>query len=277
MARFGRSAEAVASFENEPMTSGPFALSGSFEAEIVRFEELRKCDAARADVMMKQGVRLLQMAKAGDVAKLTLLVKAAPLMYWFTVQMFLGAAACGKQKVVEYMLEEGINLHTPPVDDVLLHVAEHCDDEDGGAAVVDVATYLVREAGIKVSRARRGDYHTAMHVACARGLRALVACLVGLGAEVNAVALDDVMPLHCAEAAPRDAVLIARMLTERGGLKEWRGLLRGERVAPALPPAPAPTAAAVPDADATAVAFAAQLRIDDRGNQSLSTEDFEDE
>lgn len=42
---------------------------------------------------------------------------------------------------------------------------------------------------------RRKDYFTALHVACTREFPRTVNTLIGLGADVNAVAANDMMPL----------------------------------------------------------------------------------
>lgn len=42
---------------------------------------------------------------------------------------------------------------------------------------------------------RRKDYFTALHVACVREFPLTINALIGLGADVNAVAAQDMMPL----------------------------------------------------------------------------------
>ena len=47
---------------------------------------------------------------------------------------------------------------------------------------------------------RRGDLFTPLHIACLRNFLRVVATLIDLRADVNAIANNDIMPLHVRDA-----------------------------------------------------------------------------
>lgn len=220
----------------EVVEGGIFACTVPLETEMARFEALRAADEAAAANVIKHGAMLVALAKRGDLERLALMVRTTAPTYWFTVQMLLAAAESGQAKIVAYMVDNGAKLDSAPLKEILIHVAAHCDAEDGGENCADVATYLVRTAKINVDAMRKSDYWTAMHVAVARGLVKLVHHLVSLGANVNAVAENDVMPLHLAESqAPQEAQdSLVTFLCNHGARRDWRDLLRSTPKKPTL-------------------------------------------
>ena len=236
---------AMASFQPSPFNGLGVFAPRNFEEEMHRFEALRRQNPKAADKEMRRGAMLVAVARGGDVEKLHLAVRSGPPpWFWFACQMFGAAAANGRTRVLKYMLVHGLPVDRPPLEDALIAMAEACDGDDGGAAVVGAARYLVTQGGLDVNRQRRKDWRTALHVACRRGLADLAAGLLDLGADANAVAAGDVMPLHCADDAERRGDALRRMLEARGARRTWRR----------DPPQPAK-----PDAKAIAAEIAAEM------------------
>ena len=258
----------MAAFQPAPFSGvGVFAPSAPFEKEMARFEALRVANPRCAAMEMRRGAALVAVARSGDVEKLHVMVRSgSPPWFWFTCQMFSAAAVAGHVRVLKYMLVHGLPLDTPPLEEGLVKLAETCEAADGGAAVVDVARYLVAQGGVDVNRQRRSDWRTCLHVACARGLRDLATALVALGADVNAVARDDVMPLHCADDAPEHAKDALRALLEKKGARRtWR------RQPPAAAAAAAAKPAKKPDVKAIAAEVAAMMEGMELGDNCFDT------
>lgn len=82
-----------------------------------------------------------------------------------------------------------------------------------------------------------GTWLTPLHIAVRRNLVQTVATLISLGADVNAVGKNDVMPLNIAQQQQVDdeksqrALLITRMLEQNGAKATVRELLRGSNAA----------------------------------------------
>ena len=105
----------------------------------------------------------------------------------------------------------------------------------------------MRGAGLPVNRQRRQDFFSALHVACLRNFVRVAVRLIALGADVNSVGRESVMPLHCADKGTNTSPtgppsLLHTVLLKKGARRTWR-----------RDPPPAPDAAA-PDAAAAGVA-----------------------
>ena len=198
---------------------GVFALQASLKTELSRFLTLREKDPKLAGWEIKRGAVLVGLARDGRLDRLTTMVRSRPPCYWFTAQMFAEAAVAGRTEVIDFMVSEAAPLDSSPLCDILTQLAERATGD--GSSVVPMTRHLVTTAGIHPSRQRRTDWFTALHVACERGLYALAVCLVTLGADVNAVARDDIMPIHCAEKAPDPAPFL-ELLRKRGARRTWR-------------------------------------------------------
>lgn len=175
-------------------------------AHMMRLRE-RAPDVALKEV--QHGAGLVKLARDGELARLQEL--HSPPFFWFTVHMFHAAAVHGRIQVVDFMAKEGAPVLQPPLCEALTLVAQNADDP------VPITRHLVNVVGLQVSYQRPSDFFTALHVACSRAHMDLVACLIDLGADVNAVAKQDVMPLHCAESQPLRDILLAR-----GARTTWR-------------------------------------------------------
>ena len=198
-----------------------FSLRTSLEAERKRFEAMTEAQPALAKSEIQRGAMLVGLAKEGRLERLEDVVRARAQWYWFTVQMYRAAALKGHVNVLEFMTQNGVPLDMTPLDEILPYVAQNADEDPA----IRSTRYLASVCHI--SQARRIDYWTALHLACARGLHRLAEVLVDLGADVNAVAKDDIMPLHCAnENKP-----ILQLLRKHNARYVWR-----RQSSPVVPP-----------------------------------------
>ena len=78
---------------------------------------------------------------------------------------------------------------------------------------------------------REPDLFTALHLACAGGLVCAVKALIEGGADVDAVAAEDVMPIHCAEScdAAEARKQILELLRAKGAKRSVAEVLAGLR------------------------------------------------
>lgn len=189
------------------------------QTELSRFLTLQKKNPALAALEMKRGAMLVGLARDGNAKNLETMLRIRPTSWWFTGYMFSEAVFNNRFKVVEFMVNEGLMLDQPPVRDILTQLAERTSGD--GSDAVRMTTHLVNSVGLLASHQRRPDWYTALHIACERGLYALAHCLVTLGADVNAVAKDDIMPLHCVDKAP-DPEPLRLLLMKHGARRTWR-------------------------------------------------------
>mmetsp|Transcript_19521 Transcript_19521/g.60308 ORF Transcript_19521/g.60308 Transcript_19521/m.60308 type:complete len:232 (+) Transcript_19521:3-698(+) len=108
-----------------------------------------------------------------------------------------------------------------PMDEILHWIAAEVESQKHA---VESTRCLLELGASEVSRARASDWFTPLHVACARGFVALATLLVSRGADVNAVASGDVMPLHVASehADPDTRGALVSLLRKHGARTSWR-------------------------------------------------------
>ncbi|KAJ8609629.1 hypothetical protein CTAYLR_006261 [Chrysophaeum taylorii] len=196
---------------------GVFALRASLKTEMSRFRTLRLRDKDQAAFEMKRGAVMVGLARDGQLKKLRDMVGDKSPWYWFTVHMFTEAAVNARLGVIDYMVENGAPIDQHPLRDILTVVAERASPDDA----VKATTHLVTSVGFLASHQRCGDWLSPLHVACQTANFALAERLVNLGADVNAVAKDDIMPLHCADRAS-DPEPFYTLLLDRGARRAWR-------------------------------------------------------
>ncbi|KAG5180174.1 hypothetical protein JKP88DRAFT_349722 [Tribonema minus] len=103
----------------------------------------------------------------------------------------------------------------------------------GGCSPIAMMEFLVK-AGQSASAPRAGDFYTPLHCAVGAASLPAAAALIRLGADVNAVAQDDTMPLTCAEAElaaaakagdgarARACAAVRDLLLDSGAKRTWR-------------------------------------------------------
>mmetsp|Transcript_47838 Transcript_47838/g.61336 ORF Transcript_47838/g.61336 Transcript_47838/m.61336 type:complete len:246 (-) Transcript_47838:294-1031(-) len=105
--------------------------------------------------------------------------------------------------LIQWLIEGGVSPRTlPPVADVIHDVVNKfliSKDDDNGESTLNIISYLVLEGNFDISRPRKGDGWTPLHIASQRNLFIMAKHLIFLGADVNSVGRDDVMPLNLAD------------------------------------------------------------------------------
>jgi len=244
----------------------PFVLEETLEAQMERFGRVRALDAQSHIKIMHRGTMMVELAKRGDqdsFNKLVLQCKKEELPYWFIIQSFREACLNFQANMIIYLTTRGLDLQQPPLRPMLIDLLEaqaaagrsSSKNEGapmllatmpiagGGAMAGDhrmapIVDLLVRQ-GVDINFQRPSDWHTALHIACRNGMQSVVKQLLFLGADVNAVAKDDVMPLHSLDAFEKenqesgeDADIITyrsavtsrieRLLEQRRARRTWR-------------------------------------------------------
>eukprot|EP00903_Cladosiphon_okamuranus_P016290 g15022.t1 len=97
------------------------------------------------------------------------------------------------------MVNHGLDVGFHAVLEAVHWLVDGCDEARDGEEVVSALNFLVGEAGMPPDAQRKSDYRTPLHLAVQRGLFEAARRLIELGADINAVAKDDVMPLTLAE------------------------------------------------------------------------------
>lgn len=202
--------------EDDASSSPPaqllFSITTSLETETARIATMRAKCPKQAEFEMKRGACLVGLARDGRVDAL----KAAlsrPTLRWFAVKMFIEAVRNNRKNVVDFMTDNGLRLDQPGLCDTLINLAQ----DSTATNRVEMTKNLVQQGHFIASYQRRSDWKTALHVACENGDFELADTLLDLGADVNAVAKDDVMPLNCAVDGK-----LANLLIQRGARNTWR-------------------------------------------------------
>lgn len=190
-----------------------FALSMSLETETARIATMRAKCPKQAEFEMRRGACLVGLARDGRVKDLKSALEKRPTLRWFVVKMFTEAVRNNQRSVVEFMVDNGLCLDQPGLCDTLVNLAADSTATDRAG----MTKYLVEQGYFFPSYQRHSDWKTALHAACERGDLQLAQSLIESGADVNAVAKDDIMPLHC---ALDDTV--RSLLIQRGARNTWR-------------------------------------------------------
>ncbi|KAK1931143.1 hypothetical protein P3T76_013332 [Phytophthora citrophthora] len=176
-----------------------FRCSGSPLDEMKRLEKLREQDPESASNLVANGKLLVDFVRDGNLRALHCaaehLVEGQVLIF-YVVRMFREACASRRLDIVRFMLLNGFDLHQSYMRDILHSVVESVQSSQSDA--VQPLIRLLLDAGVDVNWQRKSDLYTALHVACCKNLYPLAYLLVLYGADVNAIAADDSMPLSCA-------------------------------------------------------------------------------
>eukprot|EP00743_Colponemidia_sp_Colp-15_P001244 GILK01001366.1.p1 GENE.GILK01001366.1~~GILK01001366.1.p1 ORF type:complete len:278 (-),score=56.96 GILK01001366.1:80-913(-) len=205
----------------------PFALYESLAAQQQRLKALEEDDPITLQDCMNTGVALIDAAKRGDLHELQRVVKNAykgELLFWHISKAFHAACAGMHLTTVQFMVEGGLDLTQSTFDDSIHRIIEaktiglNNSDEDARAII----SYLVSKK-MDINQPRKDDWWTCLHVAANARHLSSVRLLVDLGADVNAVAKNDRMPLttvmHSDEAAAKE---VETYLREKGAKESWR-------------------------------------------------------
>lgn len=113
----------------------------------------------------------------------------------YLARAFRAAAAEGHVDVIDWLIAGGLRPEAAPtLADVVHLVVERAVGSTG------VPMLRCLAAGrFDISAPRKGDGWTPLHLACSRNLVAVAEVIIELGADVNAVGLDDRLPLNLAD------------------------------------------------------------------------------
>ncbi|KAL3669748.1 hypothetical protein V7S43_005129 [Phytophthora oleae] len=177
-----------------------FRCNGSPLDEMKRLEKLREQDPESASNLVANGKLLVHFVREGNLRALHCaaehLVEGQVLIF-YVVRMFREACAARRLDIVQFMLVNGFDLQQSYMRDILHSVVESVHSSQSADAVQPLLRLLL-DAGVDVNWQRKSDLYTALHVACCKNLYPLAYLLVLYGADVNAIAADDSMPLTCA-------------------------------------------------------------------------------
>ncbi|KAG6584918.1 Ankyrin repeat-containing domain [Phytophthora cinnamomi] len=177
-----------------------FRCVGSPLDEMKRLETLRERDPESAINLVANGKLLVDFVRDGNLRALQCAaehLEEGQMLIFYAVRMFREACASRRLDILRFVLLNGFDLQQNYMRDVLHGVIESIDSPQSADAVQPLVRFLL-DAGVDVNWQRKSDLYTALHVACCKNLYPIVYLLVLFGADVNAIAADDSMPLSCA-------------------------------------------------------------------------------
>lgn len=204
-----------------------------------RMQILRESEEgqARCKQMFKLGEQLVDCALRGQLSRfqrLAMTAESGDILMFHVIKMLHGSLKLGHLLLAEFIIDNGfpINKNLGSVPNCL-HESLRVVGDERGMAIVDFL--LTKKMDINIQEPQNWD--TALHIAIRRNLFGCCAALIAGGADVNAIAKGDIMPLNLAEASLCDneeerAALIA-LLLEKGARRTWRRQAPGS-----TPPAP---------------------------------------
>lgn len=208
-----------------------FRCAGSPLEEMKR---LRECDPESAANLVANGKLLVGFARDGNLRALQCAVEhmqEGEMLIFYVIRMFREACASKRLDVLKFMLSNGFDLQQSCMRDVLHAAVETVNSSQDAEAVQPLIRFLL-DAGVDVNWQRKSDLCTALHVACRNNLYAIAYLLILYGADVNAIAADDSMPLACANGVGQTATLSASdqeqkellvsLLKDNGARATWR-------------------------------------------------------
>ncbi|POM70463.1 Ankyrin repeat domain containing hypothetical protein 44 [Phytophthora palmivora] len=136
------------------------------------------------------------------------------VLIFYVVRMFREACATRRLDILQFMLLNGFDLQQSYMRDILHGVIENIDHLQSADTVQPLIRFLL-DAGIDVNWQRKSDLYTALHVACCKNLYPIAYLLVLYGADVNAIAADDSMPLACANNIGQTGTLLEEEKTQK--------------------------------------------------------------
>ncbi|EEY58272.1 uncharacterized protein PITG_00916 [Phytophthora infestans T30-4] len=177
-----------------------FCCVGSPLDEMKRLEKLRERDPESAENLVANGKLLVDFVRNGNLRALQCAAEhlgEGQMLIFYAVRMFREACAGRRMDILQFMLLNGFDLQQSYMRDILHSVIENVDSPQSAEAVQPLIRFLL-DAGVDVNWQRKADLYTALHVACCKNLYPIAYLLVLYGADVNAIAADDSMPLVCA-------------------------------------------------------------------------------
>ncbi|EGZ26805.1 hypothetical protein PHYSODRAFT_477036 [Phytophthora sojae] len=194
-----------------------FRCVGSPLDEMKRLEKMREQDPESAANLVANGKLLVDFVHEGNLRALQCAaehLEEGQTLIFYAVRMFREACASKRLDILRFLLLNGFDLQQSYMRDVLHGVIESIDSPQSADAVQPLIRFLL-DAGVDVNWQRKSDLYTALHVACCNNLYPIAYLLVLFGADVNAIAADDAMPLACANIIGRASALSEAEQTQK--------------------------------------------------------------
>ena len=195
---------------------GVLSMTETLEAEGCRVQGMSEEERGK---IFRLGNRIVDAAKSGNLKKLKVIVQACGkgmLVQWSICKAFLAACEGDHLEIVRFMMANGVHPTANPGVSKAMHLAvtHKCSSE--------LITFLSL-AGFDVNKTIKPQNFTPLHIAAVTKNVQAVECLLGLGADPNAVASDanDSMPLTLATKVAKDPACI-NLIQNAGGRVSWR-------------------------------------------------------
>ena len=198
----------------------------SLEDQFRRFATMRRKEPEKCKKIFDDGEAMVTCASRGQLSKLRVMIGAMEqedILIYHTHKMFVESLLHSHFMVSEYILENGYPFRSLSVPPALHECLSSSVVEDSRAE--QIACFLCEKHNFDVNFQETKNWTTALHIAVNRQFVQTVTFLLSRGADVNAIARDDVMPLNLAESAEEsspDKSTILHLLLERGARATWR-------------------------------------------------------
>ncbi len=176
---------------------GKFTMKRNVQRQLREFAGLRASEPEKARRMHDQGEALISLAQQGKFTKLRNFINALEvdeIPTYYVVRAYKAALIGGHLMVVSLFIDEGFPFSKASVPAVLLEIMSEMDDDE----CHNMVEFLLAK-GYDVNLAAQGTWLTALHVSIRYGLLRTASLLIDKGADINAVADGDVMPLPLAK------------------------------------------------------------------------------
>jgi hypothetical protein len=177
-------------------------------------ERLRSSDPVLFGHRFALGDGLVRSCTSGALRKVVEAINGAEdddIFFYFAVKMFHAALINGHIMIANFLLDQGFPLQYAGTTGVPHPLTEAIAVVEDFRAIA-IIEFLVIGKRMDVNAQPPPNWFTPLHIAVKRGLLETVKFLLAHGADANAVAKDDTMPLTLAEALPtqhpcRDEIL----------------------------------------------------------------------
>lgn len=177
---------------------------GTIAAQMEQMERLRASDPVLFGHRFALGDELVRSCANGALRKVVEAVNGAEdddIFFYFAVKMFHAALINGHIMIANFLLDQGFPLQYAGTSGVPHPLTEAIAVVDDFRAIA-IIEFLVIGKRMDVNTQPPPNWLTPLHIAIKRGLFETVKCLLSHGADSNAVAKDDIMPLTLAEGLP---------------------------------------------------------------------------
>ena len=203
---------------------GKLSPNDSLELQLQRFVTLRHSQPEKCKRMYDIGEELVTFASRGQLQKLRSVLENAEndfeILLYHSHKMFLQALIQGHLIIAGYLIDSGFPFRSFGLPCPLHEAYASVDDYRGE----EISRFLV-DRGLDVNFQEGKEWLTPLHVAVKYQLFGTIQHLLSRGADVNAIARHDIMPLNLAQSADDSSIhkaSIVKLLVEKGARSTWR-------------------------------------------------------